>query len=117
MARDVVVAQLREEIAFLRDLTRTLTAQLAAREARTATTVAAPVAPVAVPPTPEAKLDAVVEQAIVARTYDPVSERLTRQYAQQMAARGMKPEALALAIQRGALPRESAEDELLQVVR
>ena len=57
-----------------------------------------------------------VEDAIAARSYDPTAERLSRQYALQMAAKGMDAKAIVQAIQRGALPPVSVDEELAGVV-
>ena len=84
---------------------------LEARHAVPATALAPVVS--AEPPKP---FERAVEDAIAARAIDPAVERLTRQYAQQMAARKIPADVIAKTIQRGALPRETVDEELRQVV-
>lgn len=65
---------------------------------------------------PKPLLEKRVEDAITARAFDPTAERLSRQYALQMAARGLPADQIAATIRRGSVPRETVDAELSQVV-
>lgn len=65
---------------------------------------------------PKPLLEKRVEDAITARAFDPQAERLSRQYALQMAARGIPADQIAATIRRGSVPRETVDAELSQVV-